>query len=164
MAATTPALPADGGMALLAGAIAEAINSTKEKPRIRFGQHSLKTPFNPEGKKNRGMRRVHYQNGHLMQERVLTDREIALLDKIKQGSYLENKIQVLEVKEGIDNVVHIRYNNRNADARNDLDALAPTLAAKLQMIVDEGVQQAAAIKAARRQEILEAQTDPDFAS
>lgn len=143
----------------LANAITGAIEKTGPRRFVPYGQESRVTPFNPTGKRNRTLRRKMYQNGNPLFVRHLTDKEIELLDKIKPGVYLQGKVTVVETFDGVDTIVYIRYKNRTSDQRNELDALAPSLTAKLQCMVNEHAEQAAAIKAARKAEVIEAIND-----
>ena len=135
--------PVNPSVTELATAIADAIASNAPKRKLTVGQIVSRSPFNPTGKRKRKLKRVMYQNGNRLRERFLHDEEIALLDQIKAGHYVNGKIIVIENDADGDKSVHIRYKNRNQNDRMDLQSEVPNLKAMLSRIVSEQTDQAA---------------------
>lgn len=110
--------------------------------KVKFGQQSEVSPFNPTGNKKRALRRQMYVHGQPLNERTLHDEEIALLnsDKIRPGRYVEKLVTVRE-EENEDGTgeksIYIDYSNKTQNQRLAMAALAPTFAILLKRITTE---------------------------
>lgn len=131
-----PAPVAANGSSELATAILAALNANKGFQKIPFGQNVVRTAHNPTGKK-RVLRRPVYVNGFLLTERTLSDDEIALLDKVVPGKYIDKLVDVSEVEKGDQKVVYIYKKDGTINDRMVLAGHAPTFAIMLQKIVAE---------------------------
>src|SRR3990167_4194699 len=75
----------------LAEVLEKIIDSSPVK-RLPFAKFKTRSPFNPTGNKRRKLTRVCYQNGAMLPIKVINDEEIALLNRIKPGKYLQNVV------------------------------------------------------------------------
>lgn len=88
--------------------------------RMHYANYKPTSSFNPTGNKKRKLRRKMYQNGFLLDINKLTDKEIALLDRLAPGSYIDGLVSVVEVTKGRDTKVNIIYDNSSGDKRSEL--------------------------------------------
>lgn len=138
----------------VANALVTAVTAIAPKQYVKFGQQDLKTPFNPTGKRNRKLKRTMFQNGNRLNERVLSDQEIALLDQLVPGRYIEGLITVIEKDNGNnEKTVYIQYKNKTVDQRQNLQTYASTFTAQLQRMVDEARESLESAQRARTAEV-----------
>lgn len=144
-----------------AESIGRAIAQNTEKKYVKYGRQDIANVFNPKGIRNRKLKRQCFQNGFKLDERYLHDEEIALLDEVKQGTYVNGKVTVLERMTGeLEPVILIMYKNKTPDHKHDLASEGCyNLTAMLRMIVQEGKDRDAAIATAKRNEIRSAIED-----
>lgn len=163
----------DTSLIVTAETLAEAIVKATElasgnKRKIPYGQDKGATTFNPEGKRDRKIRHVIYQNGYRLFEHQLTDPEIDLLNsgKIKPGLYIDKLVHVVAVDmddtEPDLGALHFNYRNKTADQRMALGSKlgggggTTGFERMLRLIVTEIEERAAQEKQRRKTEIEEA--------
>jgi hypothetical protein len=164
-AAKESSVPVD----VLAKALENAMNKVmgaQNRPRVLvpFGQHSVKTAFNPQGKKNRKVNYLVFQNGYRINPKIFTDEEIALVNSggIKPGRYLNNVLRVvIQDADGVEPQLHFIYKNQTADQRmalgTQLTGVEKTGFARMcRLVIDERAEQDKASKRALRKQMDEA--------
>jgi len=114
--------------------VATAVTAAQPPKRLTFGEYQRRE------KKGRSiLRRISWQNGVLMQESTLSNKEIDLLNLITHtGRYVNRLVEVIVREEGADEIVEFRWNmKRDAQfelkgfARNFLDILEQVTAAQV---------------------------------
>lgn len=147
-AATTPGAPQanSDAMAQLASMIgqqvAAAVTAAQPVKRMTFGEYQRRA------KKGRSkLSRVCWNNGILMQESVLSNREIELLNAITHtGRYVNRLVEVIVRDEGADEVVEIRWNMKR-DAQFELKGQARNFCDILEQVVAAQAEERAAAEA-----------------
>lgn len=133
--------------------IADGINAARPK-KVTAGQYDPRTPFHPNKKAAKKLRRPVYQNGSRLHANRLFDREIDLLNKIvRSGRYINRLIEIQVRQDGPDEVVDIRYKNRTIDDRMEHKGAYRDLTDMLTQIVNEqdaALAQEGEVKEARR--------------
>lgn len=95
----TPAVP--DATKDLVNALVEAIKITKPVEKKTAANRVPKSPWDPkDGSKKLKLRRKHYQHGLLMDPDFLTNEQIALLNKLKPGRFLNGWVKVARRKDG----------------------------------------------------------------
>lgn len=151
-----PSTPPMSDFQALTAAFTAAVAANAPEKRIRFGKHDVSSHLNPTGKRSRTLSRVMYQNGRPLNTRVLHDKEIALLEKLTPGRYIGNRVTILEHDEGLDKALHIVYQNKTVDQRQDLQSEVPNFFAMLSAIVNEAEERKVAAKAAHKAAVKDA--------
>lgn len=119
-------LTADQLTQSFATAVRSVIDAVKP-PKVSIADFKPVTAFNPTGARRRRLKRTVYQNGARMNPALLTDKEIALLDKVKPGRYCEGLVTVHEVQRGGNTEVHLAYANKTLEDRMALKNVARNL-------------------------------------
>lgn len=83
--------------------------------RVPFAKRKIRSPFNPTGNRKRKLTRRCYQNGYPMLVTRLHDEEIALLNQVRPGLYINNLVRVTETQNGGNIDLHIIYKNKGID-------------------------------------------------
>lgn len=129
--------------AVLAGALTEAINASKPKPKVTVANRTKYNPLNPTNRK-RVLRRPFFQNFMAVDVDDLTDEEYDLLvsPELKPGQFLTDPrvgplLELVDVKRGGQIGLHLRYNNADVNQRMNLESKAPGLAGKLRVCIHE---------------------------
>lgn len=105
--------------------------------KVHYANHKPTSAFNPTGNKKRKLGRKFYQNGFLLDINKLTDEEIALLNKLPAGRFMDGLVSVLEVRKGQETAVNIVYDNSNQDKRFELKNYFRNFREMLKIILDE---------------------------
>lgn len=115
----------------IADGIAAGIASTAPK-KVSFGAYAKREAI---GRSK--LKRECYQNGFRMEGRVLSNKEINLLNQIhRSGRYIDRKVEVVVKKEGAnDEIVYISYKNKTVDDRFEFRGYVRSLEDMLQQIV-----------------------------
>lgn len=123
----------------LAGAIQTLADSQPVK-RVPWAKFKTRSPFNPTGNKRRKLTRRIYQNGYPVMIKKLFDEEIAMLNKLESGRYMEGLVTVVQVQTGGNTDLHIVYNNKSFDQRLALKSNFRNLREMLSICLDEAKQ------------------------
>jgi hypothetical protein len=115
------------------------INSQVRK--VPFANHKPRSTFNPTGKKKRKLTRTCYQNSYFMNVALLHDEEIALLNVLQPGKYLNGLVTVRIDESGATPALNIVYRNKTVDERMALKSEFRSLREFLQMAVKTGPMQ-----------------------
>lgn len=121
-------------MAMLANMIgqqvAAAVTAAQPVKRMTFGEYQRRA------KKGRSkLRRISWQNGILMQESTLSNKEIDLMNAITHtGRYVNRLVEVIVREEGADEVVEFRWNMKR-DAQFELKGFARNFQDILEQVV-----------------------------
>lgn len=154
-------VPSQTDFQALTAALTAAVNANAPEKRIRFGKHDVSSYLNPTGKRSRTLSRVTFQNGRPLNTRVLHDREMALLEKLTPGKYVGGRVTIIEREEGLEKHLHIVYQNKTVDQRQDLQSEVPNFYALLQRVVEEAAERVAEAKAASKRAVKEALADDE---
>lgn len=132
---STPATPAPGTVnmadfaAMIGQQVAAGIAATQPAKRETFGQYLKRV-----NKGRSKLRRLSWENGVLLSESVLSNREIDLLNAISHtGRYVNRMVEVIVREDGADEVVEIRWNMKR-DARFELKSEAKNFCAILEQV------------------------------
>lgn len=145
----------------LAAAMQQVIGPRQnERINVKFGMHSVKTPFNPKGKKDRPCKYRVYQNGYWVKPRNLHDEELEMINsgQIKPGKYINSLVRVLISDEDTpEPALHFNYKNERADQRMALGTLLTGpektgFARMMKLIINERAAQDAQAKINRRKQ------------
>jgi hypothetical protein len=159
--AAESSIPVDVLSKALAIAMKDALgNQPKARVTVPFGMHSLKSAFNPKGKRDRPVKYRVYQNGYFINPRTFFDEEIALINdpRLKPGKYISGLVRVRVADEDTaEPSLHLEYKNERADQRMALGSLLTGpektgFARMLRMIIDERAAQDAQAKINRRKQ------------
>ena len=122
--------------------VAAAVTAAQPVKRMTFGEYQRRA------KKGRSkLSRVCWNNGILMQESVLSNREIELLNAITHtGRYVNRLVEVIVRDEGADEVVEIRWNMKR-DAQFELKGQARHFCDILEQVVSAQAEERAAAEA-----------------
>jgi hypothetical protein len=107
----------------IAKGIVDATNATGPIKQIPLTKYRGKTATNPTGERESRrpqMVRTFYQNGSAIQLWQITDKDVALLNQIRPGFYIGDRVQVVErAGDGKQTLrpLDITYNNQTADQR-----------------------------------------------
>lgn len=129
-ASPTPQNASELGRQIAEG-IAAGIALTAPK-KVSFGQYASR-----ENKGRSKLRRECYQNGHFIHDRVLTNKEIQLLNRItRSGRYIDRRVEVI-VKQEDNNpeVLYLKYKDKTVDERFEFRGYVKSLEDMLQQIV-----------------------------
>lgn len=99
------------------GIAVQTLADNQPTKKIPFAKFKTKSPFNPTGRKGRKLTRRVYQNYHRVDVKKLHDEEIALLNQIKPGRYLNGVLTIREVMNGADTDLHFLYDNKSQDQK-----------------------------------------------
>lgn len=88
---------------------------TQPVKRVPWSKFKTRSPFNPKGDKRRKLTRRCYQNGFPMNIRTVHDEEIALLNQLQEGRYINGMVRVVIAENGGNTDLHIIYKNASAD-------------------------------------------------
>ena len=122
----------------LAQALATALQAIQPPRDQGYAEVAGKDVFNPSGRK-RELKRDTYVNHFRVDVRYLHDQEVALLDQVKPGRYLDGKVTVSEQHgEGGRSVIHIQYPDKGIEDRLMMKSVAPNFATLIQRVVSEG--------------------------
>ncbi len=106
---------------LLVRAFSEAMRQNAPRKKVAFAEYDPKTPWHPKKADTIPLTRTCYQNGFLLREEQLSNREIILLNKLdRSGRYIDRLVEVILRDEGSEDVIEIRYRNKTPDQRNDI--------------------------------------------
>jgi superfamily II DNA or RNA helicase len=106
--------------------------------KVPFANHKPRSSFNPTGNKRRKLSRRCYQNGYPMNIVLLHDREIALLNDLKAGKYLNGLVTVRVNDRGVDTTLDILYKNKTPDDKMNLKNEFRSLTEFLERAIKEG--------------------------
>lgn len=119
-----PAAPASesaivGAFGQLLGGVQELVEQGKRGRQVPFHEATFKTPFNPDGKRERPKLKFphFYQNGARCNPKLMTDEEIRLANQLKPGRYFNGK---WEVRRRNDKSLELRYPHSTIAHRMDL--------------------------------------------
>lgn len=122
----------------LAKAITEAVAEASPVKQVHISRYKAETPWNPTGNKRRlQMNAKFYQNGSQIRDWHVTDEDIALLNQLKPGRYVDRKVEVIERNENSDRSIEIRYSNETIGQRMELKNHFRNFTELLQSIVTE---------------------------
>lgn len=98
--------------AAMIGAAVQQAQAEANPKRLTFGQYAK---LRNAGRQK--LTRDCYQNGHIIDPGVLSNEEIALLNKLdRTGRYLDRLVEVLIRENGADEIVEVRFSNKTAAA------------------------------------------------
>jgi hypothetical protein len=128
--------------AMIGQQVATAVTAAQPVKRMTFGEYQRRA------KKGRlTLKRVCWNNGIMIQESVLTNREIELLNQITHtGRYVNRLVEVIVRDEGADEVVELRWNMKR-DAQFELKGSARNFCDILEQIVAAQVEERAEAEA-----------------
>lgn len=131
-------------------AVIEAIKSLVPQQQVSFAKFTTKSSFNPTGKR-RTMKRICYQNGYRCNVKTLFDEEIALIERLKPGRYINNLVTVTLERnpDGGEDKVYIHYSNSTPDQRMNFKNYVRSFVSLLRKCVNESDARVAARKAKR---------------
>lgn len=125
-------------MGALGAAIASGITSTQPKRKVTNGEYACLSAQQPDKRKSLKLTRVCYQNGGFMNPTKLTNGEITLLNQIhRSGRYIDRIVEVIIGRDGSEDAVDFRYNDKSVDQRMENKSHWRSLEHMLQQIVDE---------------------------
>lgn len=102
--------PADSvNVTALAQAIAAAVQGIAPPRQLTVDEVPPRSSFNPDGRRNRELSRVVYQNGNRLNAEFLHDEEIALLGLLRPGKFVNGLVTVYEQDKGGSVDLHIAY-------------------------------------------------------
>lgn len=105
---------------IIGDAVASGQAKNMPKRKVTFGEYDPKSAFHPSKKDAKHLTRACFQNGALLMEVTLHDREIELLNAITHsGRYIDRLIEVIIAANGSADEVHLRYNNKTIDQKLD---------------------------------------------
>lgn len=133
----TPAAPQIFDMQALGNAIAEGISrSTRRK--VTFGEYKSVSAQQPDKTKTVRLTRTCYQNGGVMDKTRLSNQEITLLNQVhRSGRYCNRIVEVVIGRDGSEDAVDFRYNNKSNDQKLEFKGQCRSLVDMLQQIVEE---------------------------
>lgn len=99
------------------GQAIQAMNDSGPIKKVPFSKFKTKSPFNPTGNKKRKLTRRVYQNHYRVDVKKLHDEEIALLNILKPGRYLNGVLTVREIQNGQETDLHLLYDNKSTDQK-----------------------------------------------
>lgn len=141
----TPAQPAPGMLvqgfdmaqfaAVLAAAITKGNIDSRPVQKVKFAQYDPKNIYHPDRKKAAHLTRACYQNGCLLMESTMFDREIELLNTLTHsGRYINRLVEIYISQDSSEDEVHIRYNNKSADQKLENKGAFPSLLSLLEQV------------------------------
>lgn len=108
----------------IASALVQAIEMTRPVEKKNAFNRKVMTPWTPkDGSKKIKLKRSFYQHGILVDPSILSNEEIALINKLKPGLFLNGHVRV----------------NRRKDRGIDIDYPVRTAAVRLKLINQFGV-------------------------
>jgi hypothetical protein len=136
-------------IALLAKAITDAVTEASPVKQVHISKYKAITPWNPTGALRRpAMNAKFLDNGSEIPDWKVTDEDIALLNQLKPGRYLDRKLEVIERNDnGGARTVEIRYSNKNVGQRMEMKNYGRNFTELLQNIVTEQKPKAGTAKA-----------------
>lgn len=143
---TPPAAPMD--VQAIADAIARGIvaagNETGPIKQVQVTKYRNRTIYNPEGlypHKRPQFTRDYYQNGKHLVADVLTPADIAILEKLQAGRYLNRLVEVIEREsEGSEmRSLEVRYPSATHDQRIAAGKVFQTFSQLLQLLLAEQI-------------------------
>lgn len=121
----------------LTKSFAEALKISAPPRYIQIGEYDPKTPWHPIAAEAHKLKRECFQNGILLNEGQMTNKDIDLLNAIdRSGRYCERLVEVLLSDDGTDEKLYIRYRNATEDHRNALRAQIRNFTDMVQQIVN----------------------------
>lgn len=124
----------------LAAAIKSAVEETAPQKQVHISRYTGRTPFNPTGAKRAARPKLNctfVQNGGKVVASRLFDAEIALINKLKPGRYLDRKVEVVERIENGEKEIELRYSNSSVEQRMEMKNVARSLEEMLTKIIAE---------------------------
>lgn len=137
---STPALAAPavdlGAFSKMIGdAVAQGITAANPRKKS-FGQYDKERKEKARKAGRQELTRQCYQNGILLSEESLTNKEIECFNAIdRTGRYLDRFVEVIVRDLGSEEVVELRYPDKTNDHRNKFMRLAGTLEHALELVV-----------------------------
>jgi hypothetical protein len=121
----------------LTNAFAEALKLTAPPRYIQIGEYDPKTGWQPVAAEAHTLTRKCFQNGIVMNEAQMTNKEIDLLNAIdRSGRYINRLVEVIIGEDGGEEVIYLRYRNKTEDQRNALREHFTKLYQMLQLIIN----------------------------
>jgi hypothetical protein len=111
--------------------IVERMEANAPIRKVTYAELISKRPKRPK------LAREYYQHTRRISERQISDQEIALLNQITPGKYIDGLVAVTERGSAADPQIYIDWDCKTADQRMTLAAKAPSFYAILKRIVEE---------------------------
>ncbi len=125
-------------MAALGNAIADGITRTQPRRKVTNGEYKCLSAQQPDKTKSHKLTRVCYQNGGFMPPTRMTNDEIDLLNQVhRSGRYINRMVEVIIGRDGSDDAVDFRYNDKSVDQRMENKSHWRSLKEMLEKIVEE---------------------------
>jgi hypothetical protein len=126
----------------ISSGIAQAGNLSGPIKQINITQYRTKSKENPQGLQDHErvqFSRTYWQNGVRIELWQVSDEDVARLNQLKAGRYIDRKVEVVErpSETGEPTSVEIRYSNATLEQRFDLKNRFRNFTELLMLILDE---------------------------